>query len=360
MHLALAGPLVGENADLYRILDAAANRAREGLRVLEDYARFSADDRHLTEILKSLRHRLAEALELLDDRALISCRDTRHDVGTSVHTRREATRESLADVVRASCKRVQEATRTLEEYGKLVSPEFAGAMGELRYAGYTIEKALLTTFEARDRLNECRLYVLVTQKLCPGGAGPVIRAALSAGAGAIQVREKHLSDRELVDWGRRVREWTAAAGAVYVMNDRPDLAVLTDADGVHVGQDELTVRDARRIVGPDRIVGVSTRDLDQARAAVLDGADYIGVGPVFPSATKSFETYTGLEFVRHVNAEITLPAFAIGGIDESNIAQVVAAGATRVAVSSAICGANDAAQVTRELLQQLTPSEPGG
>src|SRR5207244_2916050 len=127
-----------------------------------------------------------------------------------------------------------------------------------------------------------------------------------------------------VSWGRYVREWTSAAGALFIMNDRPDLAVLTEADGVHVGQEELTVRDARRIVGPNKLVGVSTHSIEQARAAVLDGADYIGVGPVFSSGTKSFGALAGLEFVRQVSAEISLPAFAIGGIDAQNVEQVIA------------------------------------
>jgi thiamine-phosphate pyrophosphorylase len=358
-HLEPSGPPLGENNDLYRILDAAANRAREGLRVLEDYVRFTADDPHLTRLVKTERHRLAEALRLLDQHGLISSRDTRRDVGTTVHTARERSRESLIDVVRASCKRVQEASRTLEEYGKIVSLEFAALAAELRYASYTIEKAILTTFESRARLEDRRLYLLATHELCPHGAGPVIRAALDAGVGIVQVREENFPDRELVVWGRYVRDWTAAAGALYIMNDRPDLAVLTGADGVHVGQDELTVRDARRIVGPDKLVGVSTHTLDQARTAVLDGADYIGVGPVFPSATKSFGTCAGLEFVRQVAAEITLPAFAIGGIDAENIGDVIAAGASRVAVSGAVCRAADPREAVRELLGRMRPEQPG-
>lgn len=352
IELSLAPP-AGDDTNLYRILDAAANRCREGLRVLEDYARFNADDRHLTTLLKQWRHRLAGALAFLDGRGLIASRDTRQDVGTTIHTRREATRGTLLDVVKASCKRVQEAARTLEEYGKIVSAEFAQTLGELRYSSYTLEKALLTTIESRSRLPEGTLYVLVTQALCPNGAGPVIRAALAGGAGVIQVREKTLPDRELVDWGHRVREWTAAAGALFIMNDRPDLAVLADADGVHVGQEELSVRDARRIVGPHKLVGVSTHTIEQARAAVLDGADYIGVGPVFPSSTKNFSAFAGLDFARQVAEEITLPAFAIGGIDTGNVMQVVATGIRRVAVSGAICGAADPRGAAEELRSRL-------
>ncbi len=339
--------------DTYRILDAAANRAREGLRVVEDYVRFTLDDRHLTELLKNWRHRLAEILSVVDSHQLVSSRDTRSDVGMTVHTRREGLRQSVHDVVIANFKRVQEAARTLEEYGKVLSSELGRQLEALRYELYTIEKAVAVTHASRDRFAGRELYVLVSSELCPHGSGPVVRAALAAGAGVIQVREKKMSDRELTLYGRLVREWTAQAGALYIMNDRPDLALLTDADGVHVGQDELTVREARRIMGPSRLVGVSTHTIEQARQAVLDGADYIGVGPVFSSKTKTFSQLAGLDFVREVSAEITLPAYAIGGIDLENVDQVVAAGARRVAVSNAICGAEDPGEATQILREKL-------
>ena len=137
------------------------------------------------------------------------------------------------------------------------------------------------------------------------------------------------------------------------INDRPDIAPLCDADGAHVGQDDLSVRAARRIVGPDRLVGLSTHSVEQACRAVLEGADYIGVGPVFSSSTKQFATLAGLDLVRRVADEITLPWFAIGGIDPSNVNQVVEAGAQRLAVSGAICSADDPGNAARELCDQL-------
>ena len=120
---------------------------------------------------------------------------------------------------------------------------------------------------------------------------------------------------------------------------RPGRAGL--ADGVHLGQENVTVKDARRIVGPDRLIGVSTHSLEQARQAVLDGADYIGVGPTFPSGTKQFDRLPGLELLREVAAEIRLPAFAIGGISPRNVAEVLAAGFTRIAVSGAVLSSDD-------------------
>jgi thiamine-phosphate pyrophosphorylase len=137
------------------------------------------------------------------------------------------------------------------------------------------------------------------------------------------------------------------------MNDRPDLAVLARADGVHVGQTELSVKDARSIVGPDMLVGVSTRSIEQARQAVLDGANYIGVGPTFPSNTKRFEQFPGVKLLSAVAAEIRLPAFAIGGIDRENVGEVLAAGFTRIAVSGAITAAADPVQAAKALLERV-------
>jgi thiamine-phosphate pyrophosphorylase len=353
IHLAPAADSAADATDTQRILDAAANRAREGLRVLEDYVRFSLDDRHLTRLLKNWRHRLAAILSTFDSQGLVSSRDTPRDVGTTIKTRREGVRETLRDVVTANFKRAQEATRTLEEYGKLLASALGRQFEELRYDLYTIEKGVLITSASRERLADRSLYVLVSSELCPHGSGPVIAAALAGGAGVIQVREKKMSDRELMAYGKLVREWTARAEALFVMNDRPDLAVLTSADGVHVGQEELSVREARRIVGPSRLVGVSTHTLEQARQAVLDGADYIGVGPVFSSTTKSFSHLAGLELVRQVAAEITLPVYAIGGIGIENLDEVLSAGARRIAVSGAICGAEDPANVARLLRAKL-------
>ena len=389
------------STETYRILDAAANRAREGLRVVEDYARFGLNDAHLSRLLKECRHELAAALTGISPAQRLAARDTLGDVGTSIGTVSEYQRASVEDVACASFKRVQEALRTLEEFSKLIgdddsqcgvetltrsvsedgtsvsgdrmssnpgSPDRASSLTlrvgvgttssattrrfeQLRYRLYTAEKAVLRTRFARERLFDQRLYLLVTASACQAGCEPVVRAAMTAGVKLIQMREKTLPDRELVSQARRLRAWTRDADALLIVNDRPDIAVLAEADGVHLGQDELTVSDARRIVGPDRLIGVSAHTIEQARQAVLDGADYLGVGPTFPSGTKSFESFAGLKFLREVAAEITLPWFAIGGIDTNNLAAVLEAGASRIAVSGAILTATDPHAATSDLLR---------
>jgi thiamine-phosphate pyrophosphorylase len=135
---------------------------------------------------------------------------------------------------------------------------------------------------------------------------------------------------------------------------------MCEADGVHVGQDELPVKEARRILGPDALIGVSTHNLEQVRQAVLDGASYLGVGPTFPSGTKHFDELAGLDFVRQAVAETTLPAFVIGGVTLETIDQAVAAGARRVAVSQAICKAEEPRAVAAEICRVLGEEEGGG
>ena len=342
-----------DETDLYRILDAAANRVREGVRVLEDVLRFGRDHGHLTSLLKTWRHDLRAVLSKLGDRRLLNARDTSGDVGTGLSTIAEHHRQSIADVVRANCKRVQEGLRSLEEFGKILSPNLGNEISQLRYRFYTIEKLFAVETYGQARLSGRVLYLLVTEASCRYGVETTIRVALHAGVDVVQLREKTLSDRELLQLGKKVREWTREAGALFIMNDRPDLALLLDADGVHVGQTELTVREARRIVGPDRLIGVSTHTIEEARTAVEDGADYLGVGSVFPSETKSFDDLAGLDFVRQVAAEISLPWFAIGGINLENVQQVQSAGATRIAVSHAVCGSPEPGETVGEFKKSL-------
>lgn len=171
----------------------------------------------------------------------------------------------------------------------------------------------------------------------------------------IQLRDKVLDDRRLLRRARVLREITAKYGILFIMNDRSDLALLSDADGVHLGQREIPVSDARRILGPTRLIGVSTHRKEQAEAAILAGADYLGVGPIFPSTTKSFTEYPGLTYLSEVAGQLAQPAFAIGGITEENLPQVWAAGGRRVAVASAITESDQpiaVAEAFRSLLDQ--------
>ncbi|MFO0876662.1 MAG: thiamine phosphate synthase [Gemmataceae bacterium] len=342
-----------ERMEIGRILDAGFNRAREALRVVEDYCRFALDDAFLSSLLKEIRHDLTAAFEELAPPTLLSARETEQDVGTQISTEREYERASLFDVVRANLKRLEEALRSLEEFAKVPSPLLAERIERLRYRSYTAERAILLGARAREMLRDARLYVLLSGASCVSSLEWTIAEAAAGGAGIIQLREKSLPDRDLICRAREVRQWTRKAGVLFIMNDRPDIARLVEADGVHLGQDDLSVKDVRKVIGPDALIGVSTHSPDQLRQAILDGASYVGVGPVFPSGTKAFSEFAGLDYVRQAMAITSLPAFAIGGIHPGTLASVLAAGATRVAVSGAIAGADDPRRVASELLAEI-------
>lgn len=348
-----SGSPLPDSTALWRILDAAANRAAEGLRVVEDYARMGLDDAHLITQLKQLRHDLKTALGTLPANQRLAGRDTAADVGTTVKTDSELKRTDLASVVLAGWKRTQQGLRTLEEYGKLVDARFAQMCETLRYRTYTLERALDVTRTSCERLDKARLYVLLAGGHSAEAFAHLAQTLVGAGVHIIQLRDKHLDDRELLARARLLRQVTKDTKTLFVMNDRPDLAVLSQADGVHVGQEELSVKDLRAIVGTNMLIGVSTHSIEQARAAVMDGANYIGIGPTFPSTTKQFDAFPGLELAGSVAREIKLPAFAIGGITLENLSQVQAAGINRVAVGAAITEATEPAVAAMKFLADL-------
>jgi thiamine-phosphate pyrophosphorylase len=336
-----------------RIVDASANRSREALRVLEDYTRFVRGDAFLSGQLKTLRHDLTEAIALLPNHLLLQARDTLHDVGTTISTPQELERASPRAVAQANVKRLQEALRSLEEYGKVLNPDFGSAIEQLRYQSYTLESALLSGSDLAASIERAKLYVLVTEAQCRTSLVGTVREALSGGAQVIQLREKTLDDRTLLEKARDLRKMTRSAGALFIVNDRPDIALLAEADGVHLGQEELPLQEARRILGADALIGISTHNMDQVHAAVLEGASYLGVGPTFPSKTKDFGSFPGLDFVRQVAAETSVPWFALGGVDMANLERVIAAGARRVAVGHVVCAADDPRAVTAKLRELL-------
>ncbi len=342
-----------EQLSIARILDVNANRAREALRLLDDHCRFVLEDPLLTEQIKQFRHELAEWLTRIPAHLLLEARDTRHDVGTQITTSGESQRRDPQHIAQVNLKRLQEALRSLEEYAKTFDGPLANQLEQLRYRAYTIERTWVRATAVQDRLQEVKLYVLLTRAHCSRSLDWVIAEAAVGGVGMVQLREKELSDRALFQWASWVREWTRQAGVLFILNDRPDIARLVQADGVHLGQEDLPVHQARQLLGANALIGVSTHTLAQVEAAVLDGADYLGVGPVFPSQTKAFTELAGLEFIRAATALTTLPAFAIGGIDASNLPEVLAAGAQRIAVSASIATASDPRLAAQSLRQQL-------
>ncbi len=355
-------------ADPLRILDASANRATEGLRVVEDYARFVLDDAHLTTKLKQLRHDLAQACNTLLGNDRYPARDTQQDVGTTITTRSESKRIDAHGVCIASLERTKQSLRSLEEYSKVPLPcreglgegssdQAATKFESLRYQLYTLEKALTITVDSTARLGGVTLCTLIDGQASEEDFTALVEKLLDAGVGMIQLRDKQLDDRQLIERAKLLKSLTtrdAQLTTLTIINDRADIAAAASADGVHLGQEDLSVKDARAILGPRKLIGVSTHSLEQARQAVLGGANYLGAGPTFPSTTKSFEEFPGLDYLREVAEEISLPTFAIGGINVDNLPQVLETGITRIAVSSAASQASE----LLDILENEPPRTP--
>jgi thiamine-phosphate pyrophosphorylase len=338
----------------FRILDANANRAREALRLLEDYARFVLDDGLISGQIKDIRHALAAALQQLNIDDAILSRDTTGDVGTSIKTASEFDRHSLADVVVAAGKRLSEALRVLEEVAKTGAPAPAAAIEQLRYCGYTIEQTLVRAARQADRFGGVQLYVLLTAALCRQPWENTLEGLILGGAQCIQLREKELADAEFLRRARFFAGKCRAAGVISIINDRPDIAQLAAADGVHLGQTDLPCAEARKILGHQAIIGLSTENLDQARQAVRDGATYIGVGPMFPTSTKEKPRLAGPAYAAQAINAVGLPCVAIGGINPQNVDQLTAVGVRAVAICSAIISDADPAGRCREFANKLS------
>lgn len=344
-----------------RIIDANANRAREALRTLEDLARFALDHHALASSFKSLRHDLQAALAALpiDQSLLLASRDTPNDVGTRISTPSELARDSFASVAAAAAARLSESLRVLEETAKTLPDAPASSFESLRYRAYDAERSLRLALRPQ-RAPQWRLCVILTESLCVLPWEHVAHAAIDAGADCLQLREKDLPDRELL---ARATRLVALARSrpnppAVIINDRVDIALLANADGAHLGRDDLHLHHARALAEDRLLLGLSSSSLAQAREALHLGADYCGVGAMFPTSTKHKDAIAGPSLLAvYLAHNPPLPShLAIGGITPDRARELAALGCRGVAVCSAVCASDNPANAVREFLDALTPS----
>lgn len=337
-----------------RLVDAAANRAREGIRVLEDLARFILDDAGLTGDLKTLRHEVSGLVTTLGLHGS-EARDVSGDFGTAIGTASEYERPGIVGVAEAAGGRAAEAVRTLEELAKTFDASATTARGfeAVRYRLYDVAGRVVASL-ARGRPAGWRVQVLLTESACHRPWREVLEAVVAGGADAIQVREKDLEPAALVARVKAVVEVARPAGVAVVVNDRADVAAAADADGVHLGQDDLPVEAARRVTGRLSIIGGTAHDLAEADRLVRAGCDYAGIGRFADSTTKPDVVERGPGFVRaFVAACPSLPHLVIGGIGPGNLDAVIEAGGRAVAVCASVCGAESPEEVVADLHLRL-------
>jgi len=326
--------------DLHRLLDANLNRASEGLRVLEDIARFAANDATFSTECRRMRHTLAELARPSDIR-LLSSRDSAADVGRESGLRVGGERDLLS-VIRANAKRVEESLRVIEEVARLSETDLsldAAVAERLRYSAYDLEKQLSGRVVRVHRAAAIDGLYVVVDRQAAGDRSLVDLAekAIAGGASVIQLRDKTGERgqvyREAVELSAVCRE----RDAVFIMNDYCDIAAAVGAAGLHIGQQDMPLEAVRRVLPLNAIVGVSCENVEDVRRAVADGADYIAVGAIFPTLQKADHVLAGLDVLRESHELVgSIPLVAIGGITLQNVAGVIDAGADSVAVIGAV------------------------
>ncbi len=341
--------------DQLRIVDENINRLGEGLRVLEEFARMTLNDVTLTQELKDIRHQTVVVNKGLQKR-LLQARDTKTDVGRNMKVKGEEKSTDVSKIITANAKRAQESLRVLEELAK--NPELklnTENYRKARFELYTIEKELTGKILRKNKATRLTgLYAIInTESLKGRQPRKIAEQMINSGAKVIQLRCKERSINEFLVMAKQLRENCAKKNVLFIVNDSLEVALAVGADGLNVGQTDMPLKEARKLAPIDMIIGCSAGTVAEAKKAQKDGADYLGVGAIFPTPTKESKA-TGLDIVKDIKKAVDLPIVAIGGINKENVRDVIKAGADAVAVISAIMDAPDIKKATKELVNIIT------
>lgn len=344
------------DTEISRVIDANLNRIGEGLRVVEDIVRYVLNDAPLQQRLKSVRHALTAIPGVPEG---IEGRDALQDAGRFSYGRRECDRTGLPDVLKANFRRIEEGLRVLEELLKLEETTPVQIVKHLRYEIYDVEKNAMAQI-SRPRLRR-GLYLVLSNPAA--GYERLTEMAVSANIAAVQLRPKTgkacngavapptaADDRNTLRIACSLRDITRASNTLFIVNDRPDIAALSDADGVHVGQDDLPPCAARRLVGGRKLVGLSTHNLNQIQASAAEPVDYVGFGPLYETGSKAIpDPIVGPERLSQAAGLTGYPIVAIGGMTTMRIRQLDLTKCHCVGIISAISAADDPLSTMKEM-----------
>ena len=332
-----------------QLIDANLDRAREGLRVMEDWCRFGLKRSDFSIQIKDWRQQLGIHHHNIYRKARLTSKDPAMGVSHSL----QKVRLTPEAIFIANSSRVQEALRVIEEFTRITDPMLSEIATKIRYKTYEIEIKVLNTTEGikkRTILKDCSIYLLTNNHR---DLGDIVIQALKAGVKIVQYREKFLSDNEKISQAKGLASICKKYNSLFIVNDRIDIALAVDADGIHLGQDDISPKIARELLGNEKIIGQSTHCLEDIKNAEEEGCDYIGIGPIFYSKTKKHLKPIGIDYLNKGLNETLLPAFAIGGINSSNIKKLNQLNNIRIAVSDAIINSSDPFSETIELLKFL-------
>ncbi len=345
-----SNPTDAEDLRIFQIIDANLDRAREGLRVLEDWARFGIGGNDCVIKIKNFRQILGKNhLEVYKQ-----SRNYTEDRCKGLTHQEQSKRETPEEIISSNAGRVQEALRVIEEFSRLHNHELSKIASEIRYEIYTLEIDLLSLskFKKSEKiLKENDLYVITDQK---ENLLEIIENILIAGVKIIQHRFKTGTDKEHLQEAIQIKNLCKRYNSLFIINDRIDIALASNADGIHLGKDDLNLKTARKLVGYSKIIGVSANNKIDISNALKDGCDYIGIGPVFETPTKRDKKPLGIEKIKTLTKDLNIPWFAIGGVTTNNISFLKSNGFKKVALISQLMNSEDPKEDAIMILKELS------
>ncbi len=339
-----------EDNRIFQIIDANLDRAREGLRVLEDWARFGLGKKDLVIRIKNFRQILGknhlEIYKKSRNHINDQCKGLSHD--------EQKDRKKPHKIISSNSARVQEALRVIEEFSRDHNIKLSKIASDIRYEIYTLEIELLNfnnRKEAKLIISENNLYSITHQRK---NLLEIIEEILLGGVKIIQHRFKEGSDKENLEEAIKIQRLCKKYNSLFIVNDRIDIALASNADGVHIGQDDIDLKMARKLLGSSKIIGVSANNSTQITTAIQNGCDYIGIGPVFQTPTKKNKKPLGIEKIKKLTKDINIPWFAIGGINKANIPYLKNNGINKVALVSGLLNSEYPKEEAIIILKELS------
>ena len=335
---------------IYQIIDANLDRAREGLRVLEDWARFGLGKEDVVIKIKNFRQVLGK--NHLDIYKMARNHIEDHCKGLS-HVE-QINRKDPHKIISSNAARVQEALRVIEEFSRDHNNKLSQIASTIRYEIYSLEIELLnlnTLKRSELIISENNLYSITDQR---ENLLEIIEELLLGGVKIIQHRFKEGKDKENLKKAIEIKALCKKYNSLFIVNDRVDIALASNADGIHLGQEDIDIVTARKLLGRSKIIGITANNSTDIDKAIKDGCHYIGIGPVFQTLTKKNKEPLGIEKVKALTKNIKFPWFAIGGINKGNISSLKIHGINKVAIVSGLLNSEDPKEEAIIILNELS------
>ncbi len=334
--------------EILRIIDANFNRIREGLRVIEDSIRFIYGDEKILKELRDIKHQISiKTLQFFPSEKLKSSRFVEEDIGKKFDKKKKI---NLTKLIETNFLRVEESLRVLEEYSKILNLKAFSFFHNIRFKIYKLEKDIITHL-SRKKIKVPLVYVILNLKEDERGFLNFAEDVIKGEPDIIQLRYKGENSRFFLKIGKKLKK-TIPDKIIYIINDRVDIGILCECDGVHIGENDIGVEDVRKLI-PSKILGVSANSVSKIKKLKDKDIDYIALGAIFKSYTKPDRKVIGTGILKKIKSIISIPVIGIGGINIENAREVIEEGADGIAVISAVESSKKPYEIIKRLREEV-------